>query len=178
MAWFKSRRTPGGDQQMDYLNATDTTVRPLALPSLLVALLLVSAIAFLLFVIGRWGYQEISKSDTPTSSEVATTEPAAPTDGSDTTGGSDNAGGDTNASQGTGTTDDQSGSTDSSTNTTSTSSTTNTGTTGSDTSTSSTQTESIPNTGATSLLGIFAVTAILGSAGYYVVTIRSLQRSR
>jgi len=68
MAWMKRQDNSGGAQS-DYLNSADTATRPMALASILFTLVLIAALAVLLFSAGKWAYNRINQDD----ATVATT---------------------------------------------------------------------------------------------------------
>ena len=70
MAWF--RKNPN-DLTDDYLKSADTVSRPAAVLYILVIVLLVGAVAFSLFITGRWIYKSVSsnnKNNGPTTTQI------------------------------------------------------------------------------------------------------------
>ena len=144
-------------KQSDYLNATDTAGRPMALVSMILIVLLLAALTLVALSAASWAYNKITSDDGQTSSDVATNDNSNDKDGA---------------------TDDQDGTTSTSSGENQGSGASQSGTTGSSSSDSSSTTApngTIPDTGAGSLLGVFAVTSVAGSVLYQIALRRKYQ---
>lgn len=162
MAWMNRQDNSGGVQG-DYLNAADTATRPMAIASLLLTLVLISAIALMLFSAGRWAYNRFNQNDATvaTTSENQVTEdsqqtntsqqPATPAEESDTPSSTPE-----NTPANTSDTSSQQA------NTAQSAQTQDTNALASPTTGASTP-EVVPNTGSGSTLGYFAAASVLAT---------------
>ena len=146
----------------DYLQTTDTVSRPMALIFTLLIVFVVGAVAFSLFLGGRWLFQNLDGSNAPkvqvVENPITVTTPSAASTSSNTT--SNSSGSTSSASQ---TKPSTTTSTAASTSSTATQTATSTPTTG-----PSTTAESIPATGPTEVLGVFIVTMLLATFAHNV----------
>lgn len=167
MAWMNRQDNSGGVQG-DYLNAADTATRPMAIASLLLTLVLIGAIALMLFSVGRWAYNRFNQTDanvaTTSDSQTANesgqdessqqpTTPPAESDASSTSqsqGDTDNA--NTASSQQTNTAQSEQG---------------QSGATVATPTTGASLPETVPNTGPNSTLAYFLLSSMLATTAAY-----------
>ncbi len=162
--------------QTDYLNATDTAGRPMALVSMIIIILLIIALTWGAITAGRWIYNELTNDNGQTSSDVAVNEEAdKSTEQGQNEQGSDEASAPGGAGNGTETGEQgdtvqngQQGSTNGESQNDQESSDRDSGipSTGVDEEVAE---EELPETGAGSLVGIFVATTATATIAYQIV---------
>lgn len=167
MARFWQRTKDNFTAPAQYIQTTDSVSRPMAVMLSLVMLFVAIAILFCLFFAGKWAYEQITgKNDKPANptTGITTTPPSTDSGSSTTSEGSGNTA--TVTANGTGSavvTSRPEGTT----------STTNNATQGN--SSNTTAASNVPNTGTGSMLGIFAVSSVIGTLAYRTVLIRRMK---
>lgn len=165
MAQYKNDNDLHGNVTDDYLRTTDTVSRPMALVYTLLIVFVVGALAFSIFLGGRWLYQNLDGSNESQTVEVVenpitTTPPTA----ASTTNGSNESNNTASPASNAGTASSVAQNTSSATASSSSSSVPATG---------AAKPESIPATGAVDTIMIFVVVVIFATATHNILLRRS-----
>lgn len=108
MSWFK--RTSNSQVQDDYLQTTDTVSRPMATIFTIIIVLVLAAVAFSLFLGGRWLFQNLDGSNKPKVQIVENPITETTPNAASTSGGGDAQSGAASSSAGNGVTSTNNGS--------------------------------------------------------------------
>ena len=154
MSLFKKRQPK--QQQIDYLQTTDTVSRPLATVFMILMVIVLSAAVFSIFVGGRWLYEHLDGSNTPTAEVVVNPITETPPVAASTTN---------NGSSATVTpTNQQSVSVTGTTNATVT---TGGASANPATTPATSQPQTIPATGSAETVSLFVITVVVATLGHY-----------
>jgi hypothetical protein len=70
MSWFNRNKNPYANGTDDYLKSTDTVSRPLAVVFVILIVFVIAAVAFSLFLGGRWLYKNLDGKSTSSTETI------------------------------------------------------------------------------------------------------------